>query len=100
MRKLLTLSAILLFSVDVFAEEQESKVCEITLSKKTYKGLEKCNKGDILYINPGQRSGEEIIVGTVARVCVIETIHNSRVGIPAIWICEYSGNELEIAWSD
>ena len=48
MKRLLTISALLLFSVDVFAEEDE-----ICLVEKYKEGMEfeNCNAGDILLLN-------------------------------------------------
>ena len=62
MRKLLTLSALLLFSVDVFAEDGDiERVCHAT-ETSTYKygyrlKLAECNHGDILiFIDEAQLS--------------------------------------------
>ena len=104
MKRLLTLSALLLFSVDAFAEE-DSKVCEVQMLGKNEitqgfsKDIEKCKMGDVLVVYSGNKSKRNFVSRTVARICKPETISIPFTATPKVYICVYSGEVLEVVRS-
>ena len=91
MKKLILISALLLFASNGWAEEE--KVCSVYFEKnmnveKMRKTLadNNCQKGDILYIR-----ADANMMGIAAHVCDIEKTISERSGI----ICEYTGEVRE-----
>ena len=94
MKRLLTLSALLLFSVDVFAEEQRM-VCDIT-DRKWEEQIGLCKKGDVLKITTTSRSSREKLGVLMARVCDIDDALYPNDFLPPFVLCNYTGDILPI----
>ena len=99
--KISALSALLLFSTDMFAAEddpevnnQSIKVCEIHLLRYgvSEENIENCNAGDILKINEKwEGDGGDLIFAT--RACVAGTIQL----FSKTFVCTYRGKLLDFS---
>lgn len=89
MKRLLTLSLLLLFSVDVFAEQ---KVCKVNAdySDETRESIQKCEAGDILYWRGSSRwVGRDIVAHYCDQEKQITTEEQAMVGV-----CTFTGKKL------
>jgi hypothetical protein len=94
MKKILFALILTQFSLTLYAENPQ--ICEVKIKKKSFEGIELCQKDDILIIYAGGSSKKEIIARTVAQICNIETIRTIGDFVPNIHTCSYSGKTLNI----
>tara|TARA_B100000131_G_C18071017_1_gene594446 strand:- start:1072 stop:1386 length:315 start_codon:yes stop_codon:yes gene_type:complete len=101
MKKVLLLTLII-FGSNVWADEHEVsgsesiKACEVKVTKKSFEGIENCNKGDILRVN-GRKASAWRHLDFQAMACLPETIYRpEQGGVVVDYICEYRGRVLDL----
>jgi len=94
MKKILLVLMLTQFSLTLYAENPQ--ICEVKIKKKSFEGIELCQKDDILIIYAGGSSKKEIIARTVVQICKNETIRTIGDFVPNIHTCSYSGKTLNI----
>ena len=100
MKKVLLITLIL-FGSNAWADEHEVlgsqtiKACEVKVTKKSFEGIENCNKGDILRVN-GRKASAWRHLDFQAMACLPETIYMPETTGVVDYICEYRGRVLDL----